>query len=411
MDFVYSPTTTRLVLKLKEFMERHVYPVESNYRDYLERSQTPWRTPPLMSDLKAKAQEEGLWNLFLPARHASPGQALSNLEYAPLAEIMGRVLWAPEIFNCHAPDTGNIETLLDFATDAQKKQWLIPLLNGEVRSAFAMTEPSVASSDATNIQCSMRRAGDELVINGRKWFATGAMRESCTLLLVLGVTTPDHPDRHRRHSLVLVPKSAPGITLVRSVRTLGYREYPGGEAEILLEDVRVPITNILLGEGRGFEVAQARLGPGRIHHCMRLIGCAQRALELMCQRVAQRSTFGRALSKRQYVRALVSLSYCEIEQARLLTLRAADEMDRHGNTHARNLIAAIKIIAPRMAFRVIDRAIQLFGAAGLTDDFFLAEAYNYAREVRIADGPDEVHMMALGKSLIEAQGPPGRVQC
>jgi acyl-CoA dehydrogenase len=358
-----------------------------------------------MVELKDKAKQQGLWNLFLPPAHSEHGGGLSNLDYAPLAECMGRVLWAPEIFNCHAPDTGNIETLLRFGTPLQKERWLKPLLSGEIRSAFAMTEPKVASSDATNIQCSIARNGDEYVINGHKWFTTGAMRDSCTLLLLMGQTNPHSPDRRKRQSILLVPKDSPGLTILRSVRTLGFREPPGGEPEILLKDVRVHVDNLLAGEGLGFEVAQARLGPGRVHHCMRLIGCAQRALELMCNRVRSRSTFGKELSRHQSVREKLSQSFCDVEQARLLTLRTADKMDRQGNVSARDLIAAIKIVAPSMAFRVIDRAIQLFGAAGLTDDYFLAEAFNYARETRIADGPDEVHMMTLGKHLAEIYGP------
>ena len=401
MDFAYSETTTKWLTKLQAFMECNIYPVEASYRNYLEHATNPWCTPPLMEQLKRKARQEGLWNLFLSASDSPDGAGLSNLEYAPLAEVMGRVLWAPEVFNCHAPDTGNIETLIRFGTPEHKERWLKPLLTGEIRSAFAMTEPKVASSDATNIQCSIVRDRDEYVINGHKWFTTGAMRDSCTLLLLMGQTDPQNPDRRKRQSIILVPKDSPGLRILRSVRTLGFREPPGGEPEILLENVRVPVTNLLVDEGRGFEIAQARLGPGRIHHCMRLIGCAQRALELMCERVTHRSTFGRELSRHQSVREKISQSFCELEQARLLTLRAADKMDKYGNVVARDLIAAIKIVAPSMAFRVIDRAIQLFGAGGLTEDYFLAEAFNYARETRIADGPDEVHMMTLGKQLVE----------
>jgi acyl-CoA dehydrogenase len=313
---------------------------------------------------------------------------------------MGRVMWAPEVFNCNAPDTGNMETLVKYGDEAQKRQWLEPLLAGEIRSGFAMTEPDVASSDATNISCSMRREGDEYVINGRKWFTTGGMRESCRILIVMGKTAPDHPDRHRQQSMILVPKDTPGVRVVRSVCTLGYPEYPFGEPEIAFEDVRVPASNVLLGEGRGFEIAQGRLGPGRIHHCMRLIGCAQRALEQMCRRVEQRSTFGRRLSQHQSVREDIARSFCEIEQARLLTLMAADRMDRHGNKVAKDLIAGIKIVAPTMALNVLDRCMQIHGAAGLTSDFFMAEAYNYARQIRLADGPDQVHMMQLGRDLV-----------
>jgi acyl-CoA dehydrogenase len=293
-----------------------------------------------------------------------------------------------------------METLCKYGTEEQKQQWLEPLLAGEIRSGFAMTEPAVASSDATNIECSIRRDGDEYVINGRKWFTTGGMRESCRILIVMGKTDPDNPDRHRRQSMILVPKDAPGVRIVRSVTTLGYPEFPFGEPEIVFEDVRVPAANILLGEGRGFEIAQGRLGPGRIHHCMRLIGCAQRALEQMCRRAEERSTFGRRLSQHQSVREDIARSFCEIEQARLLTLMAADRMDRYGNKVARDLIAGIKVVAPTMALNVLDRCMQIHGAAGLTGDFFMAEAYNYARQVRLADGPDQVHMMQLGRELV-----------
>lgn len=401
MNFECSARTSELLMRLQRFMASHIYPVESEYREYLDHTSNPWRTPPLMDQLKQKAKEQGLWNLFLPPQSSHGGVGLSNLEYAPLAEVMGRVLWAPEVFNCHAPDTGNIETLIQFGTKKQQDDWLAPLLNGEIRSAFAMSEPEVASSDATNIRCSIVRDRHEYIINGHKWFTTGAMRESCRLLLLMGQTDPQNSDRRQRQSLVLVPKNSAGLNIIRSVRTLGFREPPGGEPEIVLKDVRVPIENLLSQEGQGFAIAQARLGPGRIHHCMRLIGCAQRALELMCDRVTRRSTFGKELSRHQSVREKISQSFCELEQARLLTFRAADKMDRYGNIVARDLIAAIKIVAPSMAFRVIDRAIQLFGAGGLTEDYFLAEAFNYARETRIADGPDEVHMMTLGKHLIE----------
>jgi acyl-CoA dehydrogenase len=291
--------------------------------------------------------------------------------------------------------------LAKYGDDAQKAQWLEPLRAGTIRSAFAMTEPAVASSDATNIECSIRRDGNDFVINGRKWFSTGGMRETCRVLIVMGQTDPANPDRHRRQSMILVPKDTPGIRIVRSLTTLGYHEPPFGEPEIVFEDVRVPATNMLLGEGRGFEIAQGRLGPGRIHHCMRLIGCAQRALEEMCRRSERRMTFGRKLSQHQSVREDIARSFCEIEQARLLTLMAADRMDRHGNKVARDLIAGIKIVAPTMALNVLDRCMQLHGAAGLTGDFFMAEAFNYARQIRLADGPDQVHMMQLGRELVQ----------
>ena len=364
----------------------------------------PLRIPgphlPSWEDLKKKARAQGLWNLFYPKAH-SDGDALTNLEYAPLAEIMGRVTWAAEVFNCNAPDTGNMETLILYGTEAQKERWLKPLLAGEIRSGFAMTEPDVASSDATNISCSIVKEGDDYVINGRKWFTTGGMRDNCEILIVMGKTDPDNPDRHRQQSMILVPRGTPGVKIIRHVHSFGYNDAPFGEAEIHFDNVRAPVDNILLGEGRGFEIAQGRLGPGRIHHCMRLIGCAQRALELACRRVEARSTFGKKISRHQSVREDVARAFCKIEQARLLTLLAADRMDKYGNKEARDLIAAIKITAPVMACEVIDDAIQMHGAAGLTEDFFLAEAYNYARQIRLADGPDQVHMMSLGKQVIQ----------
>jgi len=402
MHFEHSEKVRALVGRLESFMAEHIYPVEKQYADELAAAANPWRTPARMEELKAKARAAGLWNLFYPRDH---GGELTNLEYAPLAEVMGRVMWAPEVFNCNAPDTGNMETLAKYGSEQQKKQWLEPLLAGEIRSGFAMTEPAVASSDATNIECSMRREGDEYVINGRKWFTTGGMRESCRIFVVMGKTDPDHPDRHRRQSMILVPRDTPGVRIVRTVTTLGYPEYPFGEPEIAFENVRVPAGNVLLGEGRGFEIAQGRLGPGRIHHCMRLIGCAQRALEQMCRRAEERSTFGRRLSQHQSVREDIARSFCEIEQARLLTLMAADRMDRHGNKVAKDLIAGIKIVAPAMALNVLDRCMQIHGAAGLTADFFMAEAYNYARQIRLADGPDQVHMMALGREIVGRYAP------
>ena len=400
MDFTYSEKVQALQERLNDFMQAHVYPVEQDYREALASADNPWTTPPILEDLKQKAQAEGLWNLFYPEAH-SDGDALTNLEYAPLAEIMGRVIWAPEVFNCNAPDTGNMETLILYGTEEQKERWLKPLLAGEIRSGFAMTEPDVASSDATNIACSMVREGNDYLINGRKWFTTGGMRDNCEILIVMGKTDPDNPDRHRQQSMILVPRNTPGVEIVRHVHSFGYNDAPFGEAEILFDNVRVPQENILLGEGRGFEIAQGRLGPGRIHHCMRLVGCAQRALELACLRVEERATFGRKISRHQSVREDISRAYCKIEQARLLTLLAADRMDKFGNKEARDLIAAIKITAPVMACEVIDDAIQMHGAAGLTEDFFLAEAYNYARQIRLADGPDQVHMMSLGKQIIQ----------
>ncbi len=398
MHFQFADNVKDLQQRVSTFMDEHVYPVETEFKQYLANAENPWATPPLMEDLKEKAQAAGLWNLFLAKQH---GGELSNLEYAPLAEIMGRVWWAPEVFNCNAPDTGNMETLVLYGSDEQKERWLKPLMNGTIRSGFAMTEPLVASSDATNIECSIVRDGDDYVINGRKWFTTGGMRDSCELYIVMGKTDPNNENRHRQQSMILVPKNTPGVKTLRSLTTMGYHEYPYGEPETLFENVRVPASNLLLGEGRGFEIAQGRLGPGRIHHCMRLIGCAQRALELMIKRSEQRVAFGRPLSKQQSIREDIAQSYCDIEQARLLTLKAADQMDRYGNKVAKNIISAIKIVAPTMACKVIDRAIQIHGAAGLSEDFPLAESYNYARQIRLADGPDQVHMMTLGRQLIQ----------
>jgi len=402
MNFEPSGKVKDLCQKLSHFMDEHVYPVEVLYREQV--AQNRWSSPPLMESLKKRARRAGLWNLFMPDTAYGPG--LSSLEYAPLAEIMGRVLWASEVFNCSAPDTGNMEVLARYGSEEQKNRWLEPLLQGEIRSAYAMTEPAVASSDATNIECSIVRDGDEYVINGHKWFISGAMHERCKILIVMGKSDPDNPDRHRQQSQILVPRDAPGVNVVRPLTTLGYDDAPLGHAEIALENVRVPVANLLLGEGRGFEIAQGRLGPGRIHHCMRLVGCAQRALELACIRVQNRSTFGLRLDERQSVREDIARSFCEIEQARLLTLKAADKMDREGNKAARDLIAAIKIVAPLMAQTVIDRAMQMHGAAGLSADYFMAEAFNYARYCRQADGPDQVHMMALGKQIIRQHGSP-----
>ncbi|MBI1731435.1 MAG: acyl-CoA dehydrogenase family protein [Gammaproteobacteria bacterium] len=400
MDFEYSEKVQGLRKRLNDFMEANIYPMEREYREYFRSTENPWTTPPLMQELKKKARAEGLWNLFYPRGHGV-NDALSNLEYAPLAEIMGRVVWAAEVFNCNAPDSGNMETLILYGTDQQKERWLKPVLSGEIRSGFAMTEPGSACSDATNVSCEIRKDGDTYIINGRKWFTTGAMRDSCKILILMGKTDPGNRDRYRQQSMILVPRDTPGVKIVRHTRTFGYDDAPFGEPEILFQNVHVPAENLLLGEGHGFEIAQGRLGPGRIHHCMRLIGCAQRALELACGRVESRSTFGRKISQHQSVREDIARAFCNIEQARLLTLMAADRMDRHGNKEARDLIAAIKIVAPAMACKVIDNAIQMHGAAGLTEDVFLAEAYNYARQIRIADGPDQVHMMALGKQIIQ----------
>ena len=403
MDFSPAPRSLELQARVGEFMEDHVYPVENRYYEEAQQGQRRYRTPRVLQDLKALAKSKGLWNLFLSGDH---GSGLNNLDYAPVKEIMGRVLWAPEIFNCSAPDTGNMEVLANYGTEAQKAQWLTPLMDGSIRSAFSMTEPAVASSDATNIQCEIRRDGDHYVINGRKWWTSGALNEDCKLLIVMGKSDPDHAERHRQQSMILVPKDTPGVRIVRDLTTFGYDDAPVGHPEIVYDNVRVPATNMLLGEGRGFEIAQGRLGPGRIHHCMRLIGCAQRALELMCQRANSRVAFGKLLGEQGSLREDIAHSFCEIEQARLLTLRAADKMDREGNKAARDLIAAAKIVVPSMAARVIDRAIQIHGGAGVSQDTFLPRAYVYARFIRIGDGPDQVHLSAVGKQLLRRYAAP-----
>ena len=397
MDFEPSPRVRELQSRLTAFMQAHVYPNEHRFKQQLQGNR--WNTPPLLQELKAQARAQGLWNLFMPGQEHG-GAGLSNLEYAPLAEIMGRVFWAAEVFNCSAPDTGNMEVFARYATPAQQAQWLTPLLAGEIRSAYLMTEPGVGSSDATNVELSIQPDGDDYVINGRKWFATGAMRESCKIFIVMGKTDPENPSRHLQQSQVLVPRDTAGLTIVRPLSTMGYFEEPAGHAEVLFENVRVPKANILLGEGRGFEIAQGRLGPGRIHHCMRVIGAAQRALELACQRVSSRVVFGKKLSEQGSVRESIALMASKVEMARLLTLRAADKMDRVGNKEAMDLIAMAKIMVPQLGSEVIDMAIQMHGAGGLTEDYFLAEAFNYARWCRLADGPDQVHMMALGKQVI-----------
>lgn len=397
MDFEYSPKVTELVAQLRAFMNEHVYPNEELFEEQVDKNR--WETPPILEELKAKAKQQGLWNFFLPLVYGEYSGGLTNLEYAPLAEEMGKVAWASEVFNCAAPDTGNMEVLAKYGNEEQKKQWLEPLLAGEIRSAFAMTEPDVASSDATNIETSIVRDGDEYVINGRKFYISGACRKSCEIMIVMGKTDPDNANRYIQQSQVLVPMKTPGVKVVRPMTVFGYDDAPEGHAEVIFENVRVPVSNILLGEGRGFEIAQGRLGPGRIHHCMRAIGVAQRGLELMCKRANSRVVFGKPMIKNQSVREDIAKSACQIEQARLMTLKAAQKMDVAGNKEARDLIAMIKIVGPSMALDVLDRAIQIHGAAGIGQDTFLAHAYAGYRTLRLADGPDQVHMMQLGRNL------------
>jgi acyl-CoA dehydrogenase len=393
-----SPVTQDLMDRLQAFFERHIYPNEARYHaetDAMRRAGDAWQVLPLIDELKAAAREAGLWNLFLP--HPYKGQGgISNLDYAPLCEVMGRVMWSAEVFNCSAPDTGNMETFARYGTDEHKAQWLEPLLEGRIRSAFLMTEPEVASSDATNIRCSIRREGEHYVVNGRKWFSSGAGHPHCEIFIVMGLTDPEAP-RHQQQSMVLVPRRTPGVTVLRPLPVFGYDDAPHGHMEVLLEDVRVPVGNMLLGEGRGFEIAQGRLGPGRIHHCMRSIGAAERALEMMIDRLQRRIAFGRPLSEQSIWHERIAESRCMIDQARLLTLHAAHKMDVAGNKAARAEIAMIKVVAPNVSCKVVDWAIQAHGAAGVTDDFSLAEAYAHQRTVRIVDGPDEVHRNAIAK--------------
>ena len=401
MNFEFSPKVQDLRNRLQAFMDAEVYPRETEFEAQVDEGDR-WAAPAILADLKEKAREQGLWNLFMPQTYADFSPGLTNLEYAPLAELMGRVLWASEVFNCSAPDTGNMEVLARYGSAQQQEEWLQPLLRGEIRSAFCMTEPDVASSDATNIETSIVRDGEDYVINGRKWWASGACSNRCEIMIVMGKTDPDNENRYRQQSMILVPADTKGVTVERPLKVFGYDDAPEGHAEVTFENVRVPASNLLLGEGRGFEIAQGRLGPGRIHHCMRLVGLAQRALELMCERAESRIAFGRPLSKQQSVREDIARSACEIEQARLLTLKAADRMDKGGNKAAKDLIAMIKIVAPSMACTVLDRAIQIHGGAGVSQDFFLAHAYAAARTIRLADGPDQVHMMQLGRNLAAA---------
>ena len=394
----YSSKTQDLLGRLNAFFDQHIYPNEARHHAELEgmrRAGDPWQPLKLIDELKIKAREAGLWNLFLP--HPYKGQGgISNLDYAPLCEVMGRVSWSGEAFNCSAPDTGNMETLERYATDSQKQRWLEPLLAGEIRSAFLMTEPAVASSDATNIQCSIKRDGNDYIVNGRKWYSSGAGNPRCALFIVMGKTDPDGP-RHAQQSMILIPRDAPGVTVLRPLMVFGYDDAPHGHMEVVLENVRVPVDSILLGEGRGFEIAQGRLGPGRIHHCMRSIGAAERALEMMVDRLQERVAFGKPLSEQSVWHERIAESRCMIDQARLLTLNAAYKMDTVGNKDARAEIAMIKVVAPNMSCKIVDWAIQAHGAAGVSQDFWLAEAYAHQRTVRLVDGPDEVHRSAIAK--------------
>jgi acyl-CoA dehydrogenase len=401
MDFAYSEKVNELRKQLSDFMDRYIYSNEQTYRDQIAASGNPHHHTEIIDELMVKARAQGLWNLFLPDDEYGAG--LTNLEYAPLAEIMGRVSWSSEVFNCAAPDTGNMEILAQFGTPEQKKEWLMPLLNGEIRSAFAMTEPDVASSDATNIQLTIKRDGDKYVLNGRKWWISGAARERCTIFIVMGKTEPDSPDRYRQQSMILISKNTPGVTIKRSLPVMGYIDNES-HCEVLFENVRVPVSNLLGEEGGGFAIAQARLGPGRIHHCMRSIGAAQRALELMCQRATSRVAFGKPLSEQGVIQEWIAQSYLEIEQARLLTLKAAWMIDTLGKKAAQNEIAMIKIAAPEVFTNVVNRAMQVFGGAGLSDDFPLAAMWAHGRTIHIVDGPDEVHKRSLAKSVLRQFG-------
>jgi acyl-CoA dehydrogenase len=394
MDFEYSPKVKALQAKVQAFMESHVYPNQKRYKDEVA-SGDRWQPVGLVEELKKKARAEELWNLFLP--ESKRGAGLTNLEYAPLCEIMGRVAWAPEVFNCSAPDTGNMETIERYGSEAQKREWLDPLLDGKIRSCFAMTEPRVASSDATNIESRIERRGDSYIINGRKWWSSGAPDPRCKLFIFMGKTDPNNPDRHKQQSMILVPREAKGVRIVRWLPVFGFDDAPHGHAEVEFENVEVPVSSMLLGEGRGFEIAQGRLGPGRIHHTMRAIGQAEMALEKMCRRVQSRVAFGKPVAEQTVTLERIAESRIAIDQARLLVLKAADMMDKVGNKAAAAEIAMIKVAAPAMLCKVIDWAIQAHGGAGVTEDFGLAEAYAHARSMRIFDGPDEVHRNQIAR--------------
>jgi acyl-CoA dehydrogenase len=401
VKFEFSDKVKDLQHRLRAFMDEHIYPNEQRHHDEIERNR--WLPTRIIEELKPKARAAGLWNLFLP--ESEHGAGLTNLEYAPLCEIMGRSHMAPEIFNCAAPDTGNMEVLERYGTPEQKRQWLVPLLAGEIRSCFAMTEPAVASSDATNIQASITRDGDEYVINGRKWWTSGAGDPRCKIAIFMGKTDPSAPT-HKQQSMILVPMNARGVKIERRLKVFGYDHAPHGHGEVMFDNVRVPASNMLLGEGRGFEIAQGRLGPGRIHHSMRCIGVAERALEMMCKRVQTRVAFGKAISEQGTIRADIATSRMEIEQARLLTLNAAYRMDTVGNKEARAEIAMIKVVAPNVTLRVLDRAIQSHGGAGVSEDTFLAAAWAGVRTLRLADGPDEVHIESIAKNELRKWAKP-----
>ncbi|MEM9884317.1 MAG: acyl-CoA dehydrogenase family protein [Bacteroidota bacterium] len=398
MNFEYTERSKDLQTRISQFLETHIYPLEQAHRNFVQ--ENLWQHFPQLEPLKQQSKAAGLWNLFLPKNYGALSAGLSNLEYAPLAELMGRVTWSSEVFNCSAPDTGNMEVLAKYGSPEQQEKWLKPLMKGEIRSAFLMTEPDVASSDARNIQTSIVREGDEYVINGRKWWSSGVMNPSCKIYIVMGKTNPA-ADKYSQQSMILVPADTLGVKVVRPLSVFGTLDSPEGHGEVLLENVRVPTSNLILGEGRGFEIAQGRLGPGRIHHCMRLIGAAQRALELMCERVASREAFGRKIKDFSSIRQDIAHSRCEIEQARLLTLAAADRIDKFGAKGAKDLIAMIKIVCPQMVCNVVDRAIQAFGGMGVCQDTPLAGYWIYGRTIRIADGPDEVHLYQLGRNTVK----------
>lgn len=399
MDFEHSDKVKDLITRLETFMQDNVYPNEQSYHDWVSDPTKLWQEWPGMEALKEKAREQGLWNLFLPHEYGAFSPGLSNLEYAPLAEIMGRVPWSSQVFNCSAPDTGNMEVLAKFGSPEQQERWLKSLLDGSIRSAYVMTEPQVASSDATNLELSILLDGDDYVLNGRKWWISNAMHPRCNIWIVMGKSRFDGP-RHTQHSQILVEPDTPGITIVRHLTVFGSQNSPGGECELRFDNVRVPKANLILGEGRGFEIAQGRLGPGRIHHCMRSIGQAQRALEIMARRADSRIAFGKKLADQSSIRQDIARSFCEVEMCRLLTLKAADAMDRYGNKVAKDLIAAIKVVAPQMAQTVCDRAIQVHGGMGVSHDTPIADFFTLNRFLRIADGPDEAHLSQLGKQKI-----------